>query len=545
MEERSMPKRLAITISGAVSLGCFEAGVLYEVLSAIKQHNQNEDTKKDPNQRIEVDVLTGASAGGMTATIAAQKLMFDATALDGAYQNSFYRPWVLDVDLEGLLALQSAEDPTHSILSSDFVETISRKYLTQRYQSHIVPAATRHAAAADRIHLGLALSNLNGVNYSKPTFPSGSFNYTRYQDQFSKKIEADSDREDVWEPLRNAAVSCGAFPFAFRMKELFRHRSEYPDADPAAFGSEVETFTYTDGGVFQNEPLGMAKNFVDDLDDHLNVDTRFYLFVSPGIRSASNDLTFAERRANYRGAAVALAKSVFQQARFHDWITAETVNAQVDLFNRRAIGLKDAIVKNQVSPQSLNAVADQLLPLFFNPNDPQRTHDRDAAEIRLKNQFARECGQLGASADAWIKSILVFETAAGLGDRDEMVICSITAADSELASGAVAAFLGFFDQRYRDHDYDVGRTKAQAFLANPPAGLGPIRSNPEPVRQIDHSLDGLQLGAVDIDKRKRVKSRLRDRAHTILQELGVPTAIIRETIDLALISPQLDKILML
>jgi len=540
-----MPKRLAITISGAVSLGCFEAGVLYEVLSAIKQHNQNEDTKKDPNQRIEVDVLTGASAGGMTATIAAQKLMFDATALDGAYQNSFYRPWVLDVDLEGLLALQSAEDPTHSILSSDFVETISRKYLTQRYQSHIVPAATRHAAAADRIHLGLALSNLNGVNYSKPTFPSGSFNYTRYQDQFSKKIEADSDREDVWEPLRNAAVSCGAFPFAFRMKELFRHRSEYPDADPAAFGSEVETFTYTDGGVFQNEPLGMAKNFVDDLDDHLNVDTRFYLFVSPGIRSASNDLTFAERRANYRGAAVALAKSVFQQARFHDWITAETVNAQVDLFNRRAIGLKDAIVKNQVSPQSLNAVADQLLPLFFNPNDPQRTHDRDAAEIRLKNQFARECGQLGASADAWIKSILVFETAAGLGDRDEMVICSITAADSELASGAVAAFLGFFDQRYRDHDYDVGRTKAQAFLANPPAGLGPIRSNPEPVRQIDHSLDGLQLGAVDIDKRKRVKSRLRDRAHTILQELGVPTAIIRETIDLALISPQLDKILML
>jgi len=545
MEERSMPKRLAITISGAVSLGCFEAGVLYEVLSAIKQHNQNEDTKKDPNQRIEVDVLTGASAGGMTATIAAQKLMFDATALDGAYQNSFYRPWVLDVDLEGLLALQSAEDPTHSILSSDFVETISRKYLTQRYQSHIVPAATRHAAAADRIHLGLALSNLNGVNYSKPTFPSGSFNYTRYQDQFSKKIEADSDREDVWEPLRNAAVSCGAFPFAFRMKELFRHRSEYPDADPAAFGSEVETFTYTDGGVFQNEPLGMAKNFVDDLDDHLNVDTRFYLFVSPGIRSATNDLTFAERRANYRGAAVALAKSVFQQARFHDWITAETVNAQVDLFNRRAIGLKDAIVKNQVSPQSLNAVADQLLPLFFNPNDPQRTHDRDAAEIRLKNQFARECGQLGASADAWIKSILVFETAAGLGDRDEMVICSITAADSELASGAVAAFLGFFDQRYRDHDYDVGRTKAQAFLANPPAGLGPIRSDPEPIRQIDHSLDGLQLGAVDIDKRKRVKSRLRDRAHTILQELGVPTAIIRETIDLALISPQLDKILML
>ena len=175
-----MSKRLAITISGAVSLGCFEAGVLYEVLSAIKQHNQHDDTRKNPNERIEVDVLTGASAGGMTATIAAQKLMFDAAALDGAYQNSFYGPWVLDVDMEGLLALQNSEDPTHSILSSNFVENISRKYLTQRYQAQTVPAATRHAAAADRIHLGLALSNLNGVNYTKPTFPQGSFNYTEY-----------------------------------------------------------------------------------------------------------------------------------------------------------------------------------------------------------------------------------------------------------------------------------------------------------------------------------------------------------------------------
>lgn len=526
-------------------MGCFEAGVLYEVLTAIKQHNQHEDTRKDPSQRIEIDVLTGASAGGMTATIAAQKLMFDATALDGAYQNSFYRPWVLDVDLEGLLALQSAEDPTHSILSSDFVEGISRKYLTQRYQAHIVPAPTRHAAAADRIHLGLALSNLNGVNYSKPTFPQGTFNYTRYLDEISQKIEANSDNEDVWEPLRNAAVSCGAFPFAFRMKELFRHRSEYPDADSAAFPSEVETFTYTDGGVFQNEPLGMAKNFVDEIDEHLNVDSRFYLFVSPGIRSSTNDLTFGERAANYKGAAIALAKSVFQQARFHDWITAETVNAQVELFNQRAIGLKNAIIANNGLVRDLNAVADQLLPLFFDPKDPQQSRDRAVAETRLKDQFVRECAQLGANADAWIKSILVFETAAGLGHRDEMLICSVTAADSELASGAVAAFLGFFDQRYRDHDYDVGRAKAQAFLANPPAGLGPIRCRPEPIRQIDHSLDGLKLGDVDIDKRKRVKSRLRDRAHTIMEELGVATAIIRETIDLALISPQLDKILML
>lgn len=545
-----MSKRLAITVAGAVSLGSFEAGVLFEILSAIKQHNQDPATKD--NERIEVDVLTGASAGGMTATIAAQKLLFDAAALDGAYRNSFYRPWVVDVNLEGLLALQQGEDPTHSILSSNFVEDISRKYLTQRYQSRAPLTIASHPAAAKTIHLGLALSNLNGVNYAQATHPDGSFNYTRYQDEIDAIATADAahDNEDFWEPLRNAAVSCGAFPFAFRMKELYRHKAEYPDADQSEFPSDVETFTYTDGGVFQNEPLGMAKNFVDDIDEHLNTDSRFYLFVSPGIRSSTADLTFDQKVADYKAAAGALAKGVFQQSRFHDWITAEGVNAKVELFNQRAAGLKNAVLAGKVSAQNLSAVAGQLLPLFFDPADPVQVRNQAAALIRLQNQFSREYASLlaqnQATADAWVKSILVFETAASLGERDEMYICSITAAPTELASSGVSAFLGFFDQSYRDHDYDVGRTKAQEFLKTPPGQLGPIRWTPtEAIRPIDPALNGLTLDNVDRGTREQVRDRLRSRAHDILEEMGVPTALVREAIDLAFIRPQLNKLLKL
>jgi hypothetical protein len=42
-----MPKKLAPTIAGAVSLGSYEAGVLYEVLDAIDQHNTNPATTDD------------------------------------------------------------------------------------------------------------------------------------------------------------------------------------------------------------------------------------------------------------------------------------------------------------------------------------------------------------------------------------------------------------------------------------------------------------------------------------------------------------------
>ena len=38
-----MSKKLAITVAGAVSLGSYEAGVLYEVVTAIGEHNDHPD----------------------------------------------------------------------------------------------------------------------------------------------------------------------------------------------------------------------------------------------------------------------------------------------------------------------------------------------------------------------------------------------------------------------------------------------------------------------------------------------------------------------
>lgn len=80
-----MSYRLAITIAGAVSLGSFEGGVLYEVVDALGQHNQ----ASSPDQQIHIDVFTGASAGGMTAAIASQNLLYSAPAFADPYNNPF------------------------------------------------------------------------------------------------------------------------------------------------------------------------------------------------------------------------------------------------------------------------------------------------------------------------------------------------------------------------------------------------------------------------------------------------------------------------
>ena len=92
-----MPKRLAITIAGAVSLGSYEAGVLYEVLDAIHQHNTTPGVTDD--EKILIDVMTGASAGAMTAAIVAHKMLYSANEFRDPYDNPLYNVWVKRIDL--------------------------------------------------------------------------------------------------------------------------------------------------------------------------------------------------------------------------------------------------------------------------------------------------------------------------------------------------------------------------------------------------------------------------------------------------------------
>ena len=81
-------KYLALTIAGAVSLGSYEAGAMYEILDAIRQHNDDPTTVAN-GDFIRIDVLSGASAGGMTASILAQKLLFAKNEFVGPDGGSF------------------------------------------------------------------------------------------------------------------------------------------------------------------------------------------------------------------------------------------------------------------------------------------------------------------------------------------------------------------------------------------------------------------------------------------------------------------------
>ena len=535
-----MPKRLAITIAGAVSLGSYEAGVLYEVLDAIHQHNCVPGTPDE--ERIEIDVLTGASAGAMTAAIVAQKMLYAADEFRDPYDNPLYNVWVKQINLVELLNTTNggspeSESPLRSIFSSNMVERIAAGSLTARYASGEVPPRVTHMAAAKSISLGMTLTNLNGVDYGYDMQPNGKYIYTQHEDQLTRVVSVGgTDHREIWEEIRDASVASGAYPLAFRAKELERKRADYTKGNLEPWTDDPSRFTYTDGGVLQNEPLGMAKKLVNAIDGHWNNESRFYLFVSPHGKSSRADSHFREVDADYFHMMKRLSKVLLGQSEFQDWITAVEMNEQIALMDARAAELVQGLSSGELKSGSLKRVADGLLKVLFQQPKRAGNGNRRVAKIgteslsearrRIEHQYKEEIALLGAgsySADAFRDTVLAFETAANLGERDYMRIYGIAVSEELLAGAELSAFLGFFDQRYRDHDYDRGRMVARGVLTDPllsePGELGPIRYSPTRTNAIDTSLNGLLLSHLSSEEQKVFRDGMKKRVSEMVRDL--------------------------
>jgi hypothetical protein len=181
---------------------------------------------------------------------------------------------------------------------------------------------------------------------------------------------------------------------------------------------------------------------------------------------------------------------------------------------------------------------------------------------KLKIQYKEDYEKLRlsdletAGADVWIDALLVFETAADLGNKDEMQIFGITAKDEELTGGKLVAFLGFFDQSYRDHDYDVGRKKAREFIikvnGNEKIGLDfphhPDNNSNNPtepwmnIREIDEKLNNLPLSDVPRNLREKFRDRLVDRINDFMSQEDIPW-LGRKGLTSLVIKPKLNKLL--
>jgi hypothetical protein len=532
-------KNLALTIAGAVSLGSYEAGAMYEILDAIRQHNENAQTRTN-GDFVRVDVITGASAGGMTGAILAQRLLYQKDDFRGPYDNPLYDTWVKQISMQGLTSVvdkpidQKGDLPaTFSLFSSALIERIAQHTLCKTDGSGDIPlrgGAHNAIDPARGLRLGLALTNVNGINYGIPMFDTTEFQYTDFSDRLLRLFSQNDRSLGPWAEISKAAVACGAFPLAFRTKELVRNFEEYdpedhPNLEQWPDGAKTWRFTYTDGGVLQNQPLGMAKKLVDSADDHRNQENRFYLFVSPEPMSGLQDLMLREGTTDIGRLARRLVDIYMGQAVLREWIKVKGINKKLEILDLRIKALADALEEGALSAEALLRISRAISQ---NPAPDERSGRAQAKALsRLAAQYADELESVGgpetSKGEAILNAALVLEETAGLGDYDQMRVYGLVTEHSLLAGAGIFAFVGFMAEAYRNHDYDRGRLVAQALLAKPdfqkPGELGPLRYTPSPVHRIDTDLDGLHLDEIHKSDVRILKSGLTRRVRQIVDEL--------------------------
>lgn len=380
-----MTKKLAVVISGAVSLGSYEAGVAYEVLEAIAKHNEVADSK----EKIEIDVITGASAGGITATILAKSLLCHGTTLRDPYRNPLYKAWVEEVKMlrdnpndtketPGLLEVKRDLHKT-SLLNPETLDQIAKKVLPDEFRSESGmpieephPTVGLNAQGEAQLMIGIAMANLNGfplslrLNQIKGLSSLDEFCYSQYKDHYvvrmarpnqsplsdlameeweeyadGKSSKWERRQEEgltvSWQQLRDVALSSGAFPFAFGVRAIKRHSDQNREAlyksrdlnrKQDAFTEANDPFkgkyVYTDGGVFENEPIGLALSLLSSLytEEESQKHERYFLFIAPGARKAAADpFTSSTNPPDHLSVAKALAAGIMGQSRYQDWIS--------------------------------------------------------------------------------------------------------------------------------------------------------------------------------------------------------------------------------
>lgn len=289
---RPRTHRFALCLSGGVSLGAYEAGVVLQLYRSVSAFNEHPQIQSRASLRI--DAIAGASAGAVTGLALGQAIAVRRSPAE--LETRLRSCWVDMLNLENLLSDPSGEDPDDAL----FTDTIMRQVSLVT-----VDSPPDEALGDEPICLWMALTNLEGIPYvvrfgreesralqtsteiyglehrdAAPFLINGS-NIWCLDDRLGA-VAANPSPVDVaakWQAAVGAAQASSAFPGAFRPSVQQRELRAYPGyqcfrraadgesagAPPAHAFPDRASFHFVDGGLFNNEPIGNAIDAVQYL----------------------------------------------------------------------------------------------------------------------------------------------------------------------------------------------------------------------------------------------------------------------------------------
>lgn len=511
------PIPITLNCSGGVSLGAYMAGVLYELTQEALQ----------PQPKIIIDIITGSSAGAMSGAVAAYYLLGGDNLLTKSPEKSaFYQTWVEQADIKNIdnmsFFIQSLW-PGIRVTIDSFIDSIKltrkRKKPTANIQQEESPNRLMNRPhlsifsreAIDKITetvqpkggmkppekplaLLMTVTNLQGIleqvvfNDSK-TIKTITSSETR-QFLFHSALEANRLR-NMWNKVVKGAQASGAFPVAFppvrdnsninsvNMAKISNDyyieiesnppRRKLKNTVPKAIrpippDEKTLSFLYTDGGILDGLPIakGIAleknleleeaeavfsekdKPFVSEW-KKLNLDNRkrLYVYIQP---TPTEKLTSEARLTKGYFSAIEIGLSAFTLPwEEHDAIRLnEILRRNRDAQRKQKLRLRLAEKFGTENLAEIDTILDETIPYRF---------------INLKRIDPSIIGTIYQSSS--LQSLLPIYEA--LPDRIKQNLQEKNT-KGILASDFLGAFGGFFDKRYREHDFLLGRISGLTWL---------------------------------------------------------------------------------
>ena len=420
---------IGLTMAGAVSAGAYTAGVmdyLIETLANWEEARKNGEKDVPSDYKVKIEIMSGASAGGITAALAAMSMRQNHTPANNENKNGqnnlLYDCWVNMADdgdknntIEKLLALDDLEEEEgiQSILNSKTLDIIAGKAV-----KYGAPKTAFPNFMSKELDVVLTVTNLNGLAYNiefksyqeatpaKLTMHSGFYRFrfkeedeARSEDYFNLNLKDESHRNIIVD----AAKASGAFPIGLRArKEKFLTKfikqysqSIFPEShkdnislDEDVLQNETYNFVAVDGGVINNEPYGYTyKNLKEKIDNRAGKAEGSYAiimvdpFPSDGHKAMENE-------------------------------------NKTDIFS--------------ILPKLISTLRNQVM---FRQEDLL-----DALSDDNSTRFLI----------APIRKIKI---------KDKKI-----PVENPIACGALGGFSGFFDKEFRQHDFELGRKNCQDFI---------------------------------------------------------------------------------
>jgi Patatin-like phospholipase len=457
-----MPQlRLSLTISGAVSLGAYEGGALAALLYAVREIAAMED------EPLRIDVMAGASAGSITALLAARAL------LEGHDPGEVMAgSWVSGDSLGDLLA-----HGTQAPLSIDALRQLGSRLLD--------PGQGEASALRQRspVRLSYTLACLRGFEYRLPRLGRhDAVQASAFIDTFDHVLSPGADIGSLTSPAGDcpldAVLASGANEMGFPPYLLNRAR-QWPVYQQEGIDNlppdPDRSFWFTDGGTLDNEPLGRTLDLTNEADADDVPSQRLHLLIHPHPTAALTGLSWAnpEVRPTFAQTAVRGLNLQRTQSIYADLKRVEKTNshlAWISLLDERL-----GTVLDQLPSGSRETVRAALASAVDAMSD-------DAARLREQRTAAPADGgpdagdDPGAAASPSELLATALQRASGLAGKTPARVDVISplllpesrthSVDQLLSGELLFHFGGFLDESMRRNDFDLGYLSTLEWLGN-------------------------------------------------------------------------------